>query len=1719
MATDKQTTLANLYRASLKQGAQSSVEKNRAYVQQQIAKGTAAPKPETQVKNPPPANFLEGVLNVLEGPMQGMYKATGLSKFAEPEYAKQVMKDPAGTAGKTLLESLIPGRLLYETGRSWFDPNFEKTYGADIIEGATDAANLAQGVDTSTEEDTVNPWVKGIGGFALDVAADPLTYVPGVVFTKPITAGAKVVGKALGLPAKGVKSTGRTIEQAAQDLAGAETAAARSATETVVQATEEASVGARAAQDVAENADSLKAEVEKAAAANASDAEISQTIAKGIEDAQVPAVKAPKVEVPVRVPTLGETLAPQFKKSKGFLAKFGKDLAKATTEADKVKVVDAVVDLRTKSMDYDGKRIGALKPDEWILEDGRSFTIAGATYNSRTLANAYKKGTLGKLPPAVQQVFKTEYNKFVSRYKKAYEEGRVITPKGGVYPIEELAAAQATTPENITALGLFRQKMEQDAKFTANAVNALGKPMTSEIAGKMSPTRFEKFLKDVGKLFDGTDVDTISSMDRLNPGSQQYLLSKGITDADLQANYNRIRAELDNVDPDLAVKAGQEAGVGVRQVLQESGISPAELMNEIDDSFRYTTTGKRTKKTAKNLGYGKAVQQYQINQYPQTTLFTKILKSVMPGGKIFSGPKLRKNGSISAPRELYGPQRVAAAKEATMGRLAVVEDYLDTSGVPTFFFYGEHLVPIRMGQAMDTVMQIGGSSAERVFFNGSTLIPPTNFAEVIAYMDTIPENAALDLDEMRRIIQNTETPNKRSSSIKNMLNPNVASDEMRVIQHYVTKPSAPMPKGQKLVKNEHASRGWFRVIDPEAATDDLIDALVRARPALSTMINASKSRYATRLTIETSALTDDEMKAIMDAFETGGQAGLLKELSNSKKNIQNKAKAVGAMDTSSEAAAKMVEASVDEPMVRQAETVVPAAEESARIESKMKLASSDKAVKEATKPLKEESQKLAKEELDRYLPDEDIAKIDEADPPRLDISTYPDQIAAASQKTLFNKMYYTLNKMFNARSGIASGWEMQHGASGIMAHVNVEFNKMFQSYARKYRTPMSGNPNVNIADEAMRLVQQKKLPAEGMNAADAARLAEAMPEAQKLWDLIFLTDSASTGLLGSDYFKSGAGVELINNALARFGAGSKTNKLGVPIELAEEKGIFQFDPDIARDASSLSGRTIYDELVDQARNWDLGDNPLDTLRTVQASFTQAMMHANVSDQLQAYAVKMGVYSKSPVKGWFQPAASKRSVTLSQLDANGYYPPEFLEEVAVLDRFLQESRTLDGPFGEFMHKTLDPVLDAWKFGMTIIRPGHHIRNAIGDASITYAAEGVKSSRVASVDATRLLAYKGASESKYEVMDYMAMLNRLDPKATANAQDVLATVSLKNGAKAKLTVGGIRQKMEEKGLFPGFGVSEDLLGEGTGVFAKVARTVSLQNRVTEKIGGGISQYRDHWARAQHFMQYVRNNASKFTNEDDLYEAAAKQVKKYHPDGSMLSAFESKYMRRAIPFYSWMRGILPGAIEATIAHPGRFMIAPKASFNLAVAMGVDPTSLSDPFPEDQMFPSFIREDALGPQFLLGEDYIRANPGVATLDLAGTFSGGIGQGVISSLNPMFKLPFELNNLTRIDTGAKIHDVSDYLDSQIPNVGPISNVTGTSVTGTLGNLLTGQFKADQQYQVEKGNKGPTEQGLSLLNWLSGMQVQNLSQPNLVNYAEIEARNAALEQKKAQEGK
>jgi len=202
---------------------------------------------------------------------------------------------------------------------------------------------------------------------------------------------------------------------------------------------------------------------------------------------------------------------------------------------------------------------------------------------------------------------------------------------------------------------------------------------------------------------------------------------------------------------------------------------------------------------------------------------------------------------------------------------------------------------------------------------------------------------------------------------------------------------------------------------------------------------------------------------------------------------------------------------------------------------------------------------------------------------------------------------------------------------------------------------------------------------------------------------------------------------------------------------------------------------------------------------------------------------------------------------------------------------------------------------------------------------------------------------------------------------------------------------------------------------------------------------------------------------------------------------------------------------------------MFFPKAMYAFAATQGIDLQGYGDPFPTDQLFPSFLTERVLGPTGGNAEDgYWGINPGFAGVDILNTFAGGAPnsgvieggplRGVLGSLTPAIKTPMELFTGTTLGTGAPITDYSDYLDMQNPlGVNTINAVTGFSPSSPL-EYAFGQdpdltsMEGWTSRPVNKGNKERFNNP-AMWNYLFGVGATDMSQPSYINLAEIEKRN------------
>lgn len=569
----------------------------------------------------------------------------------------------------------------------------------------------------------------------------------------------------------------------------------------------------------------------------------------------------------------------------------------------------------------------------------------------------------------------------------------------------------------------------------------------------------------------------------------------------------------------------------------------------------------------------------------------------------------------------------------------------------------------------------------------------------------------------------------------------------------------------------------------------------------------------------------------------------------------------------------------------------------------------------------------------------------------------------------------------------------------------------------------------------------------------------------------------------------------------------------------------------------------------QWRTWDFPEDPIDAITDLSAVYQTVIVNSTVADMMVTQAKQLKAFSTRPVHGWLR-IKKNPDDALSHFLQDGWYHPEFVDTLRAMERTLTD---MSGQIPKFL-EVISPLIDLWKAGMTVWRPGHHGRNILGDIALTHAATGTMNPR------DIINAFRVAKNSKLfsEGFDFQQMVQALkDPdkfikanKGTetyldrlrfltgqrqlleaTDASTPIMNITLKNGQKVSLNGEQIYSSAAQRGSMPDTVTREGLLSE-TFLEGGSPKAFKKSEEIRIKLGklGGkgrgrelvsrFSQDRDHIFRLHHYNAYIRKNAKRFNSVEELLDAAAYDVRKWHPDGTGFTRFEQTVMRHAFPFYMWTRKALPMVMESMFFTPSRAMIYPKAMYAWAESQGIDLHSLGDPFPEDQLFPSFLREGIVGTSYRDAHgNYRMLSLGNPTQDLMSQFLPGTpregiinygpARGVAGMLNPIPKGIIELATGQNINTGVPITDYSDYFDSQIPGANWINSLLGISPTSFAGgDTLFGNDFSPVNRQVARGNR-PQIDPYRLASFLTGASSLNQSQENYINIAEMEARDRA----------
>ena len=417
-----------------------------------------------------------------------------------------------------------------------------------------------------------------------------------------------------------------------------------------------------------------------------------------------------------------------------------------------------------------------------------------------------------------------------------------------------------------------------------------------------------------------------------------------------------------------------------------------------------------------------------------------------------------------------------------------------------------------------------------------------------------------------------------------------------------------------------------------------------------------------------------------------------------------------------------------------------------------------------------------------------------------------------------------------------------------------------------------------------------------------------------------------------------------------------------------------------------------------------------------------------------------------------------------IDSELYYPDYAIEEITHIGRLMTESRSFKPgtKLHTFVTKVMDPVISSLKMTQTTMKPGHHVMSVIGDGwrnQLALSTIGLNSPVALTKlygESYRILRSAVGEIDELSAFEQFGRIQSITSDLKVGSTQAGGFETFGNiGGGGRITHNDLYAIMQAKGVaLPQHlgGMMEDFTadfagaagGTGSRIVNAIDKSASgldrLMNPLKPKFGmknpysvNKFTANRDTWTRGVMFLGAMRSR--NFKSVEEATEYAANFVKKWSPTAVDLGGFETKYARRAIFYYTWMRGMIPRVIEGTLMRPGVALIPNKAMYNLGQANGLDLNSIGDPFPPDTLMPSWYQSKVLGPQWEAGGDLWGFNPTGPLGDVMNSLGSGVSPSDFTSIEggtkiagtflnmstPWFKAPMELIQGKTIQSGAPI--------------------------------------------------------------------------------------------------
>lgn len=533
-----------------------------------------------------------------------------------------------------------------------------------------------------------------------------------------------------------------------------------------------------------------------------------------------------------------------------------------------------------------------------------------------------------------------------------------------------------------------------------------------------------------------------------------------------------------------------------------------------------------------------------------------------------------------------------------------------------------------------------------------------------------------------------------------------------------------------------------------------------------------------------------------------------------------------------------------------------------------------------------------------------------------------------------------------------------------------------------------GLPTNITKEEYSRLVDEARLLDDFMDA-DDAMLKEA------LVDLWIIHNRLLSG--GADSFVSKTvafDAEFINRTIREIGVGTlrenveivskETGQVIANIKEANKAlraGTAETRPVKKTDAYAFRQTKDVDSFVNIWREWDI-DNPYDMYVGLNSALQKVIEIRSAAETLTSlfgFAKNKVSREEAKAAGLVELILPKRTTLgnelLSYIPEGYYFPKAIVEELKEVSKFMTQVKHLqaDGTLEKVMIK-LQPLQDFAKKSMTQYTPKNWVQNTIGGISANAILLGVVSPQAYSRGAAVMQAVgKELDELGIDRKSIEGMLAKLDAR-TAKGELKINPVNDPTAASYSVTLKNQKVNVGLKDWWDLYvkavGVVPHSQAGGADQLRELTTLRSPKGGAVRKAynagdaflarGAGI---RDDWLRISAFINIIQKG-----NWNSLEEAArfaGERVNKVHPQMQGLSAFNQKFTRNFVLFFTWRAKMLGATITSVLDKPGAALAILRAQQFMSEAQGAEFSGFGDFDDNNRLIPWYM-QGSMNPTFL---------------------------------------------------------------------------------------------------------------------------------------------------------